>query len=182
MRGRGLLAISTSAAVLVFAASASAGVSRVWAVNDGEKIERDDHASPLKAGNSAWDGSKVRLLAARNEVIAFQLIVEADRAGIDRLSVALPELASATASIRYAAPAGDPTDYVGRPIQIFSVHYLEVTHETHADWAWKPGSPAFTDQPALARFAGATAASSMRHVCTACRVRTRSRGTLPIDN
>ena len=30
----------------------------------------------------------------------------------------------------------------GRPIQIFAVHYLNVTETTHADWAWKPGSPA----------------------------------------
>jgi predicted glycoside hydrolase/deacetylase ChbG (UPF0249 family) len=111
-------------------------------VNDGEKVERDDRSSPLKAGNSVWDGTTVRLFAARNEVVAFQLIVEADKSGIVALSVALPGLTSESGAITYAAPASDPTDYVGRPIQLFSVHYLDVTRESHADWAWKPGSAA----------------------------------------
>ncbi|HET6899360.1 MAG TPA: hypothetical protein VFK70_13470, partial [Vicinamibacteria bacterium] len=71
---------------------AGAGVSRLWAVNDGEKIEQDDLASPLRARNSAWDGKTVRLFAARNEVVAFQVIAQADDRGIRALTAALPEL------------------------------------------------------------------------------------------
>src|SRR4029079_3740255 len=29
-----------------------------------------------------------------------------------------------------------------RPIGACPVHYMNVTETTHADWAWKPGSPA----------------------------------------
>ena len=64
----------------------------VWAVSDGEKVERDDRAHPLKARNAVWDGRTVRLAAARNEIVAFQVIVEADAAGIGALSASLPEL------------------------------------------------------------------------------------------
>ena len=49
----------------------------VWAVNDGEKVERDDLDNPNKTANSAWDGHKIKIFGARNEIIAFQLIVEA---------------------------------------------------------------------------------------------------------
>ncbi len=126
------------------AASASAGVATVWAVSDGEKVERDDRAHPLKARNAVWDGRSVRLAAARNEIVAFQAIVEADDAGITALSAALPRLRrrGGTEAIAYSAPAADPTLSAGRPIQLFSVHYMNVTAETHADWAWKPGTPA----------------------------------------
>ena len=59
-----------------------AGVSRIWAVNDGEKIERDDRTSPLRARQLGVGRKTIRLFAARNEIVAFQLIVEADKSGI----------------------------------------------------------------------------------------------------
>jgi hypothetical protein len=131
-------------AALLGAAPAAAGVTAVWAVSDGEKVERDDRAHPLKAKNAVWDGRTVRLVAARNEVVAFQVIVEADGTGLGKLSLSLPELRrrGGQEAIAYAPPATDPTLSAGRPIQIFSVNYMNVTAESHADWAWKPGSPA----------------------------------------
>jgi hypothetical protein len=137
-------ALAALAIVLLAAPSARAGAARVWAVSDGEKIERDDRASPFRERNSAWDGRRVRLFGARNEIVAFQVIVESDARGIAALRLALPELRlqGGPDRIRYAAPAGDPTYTVGRPIQILPVHYLNVTQTTRAEWAWEPGSPA----------------------------------------
>ena len=130
------------------ALSAEAGVAGVWAVGDGEKIERDEKASPLRAANAVWDGRTVSLFGARNEIVAFQVIVEADGDGIGALAAALPELkSSGGARLVYAPPVADPSQFVGRPIQLFSVHYLEVTKETKAEWAWKPGSPAAPRDP-----------------------------------
>ena len=129
--------------------TASASVHHVWAVNDGEKIERDDLNNANKNGNSAWDGQKIRIFGARNEIIAFQLIVEADQDGINRLTVALPELAlqHGGARIKYTAPALDPTDYVGRPISVFSVNYMNVETPSHAEWVYRPNSPAAPKDP-----------------------------------
>jgi hypothetical protein len=123
---------------------ADAAVSRVWAVSDGEKIEQDDLARPLRARNSAWDGKVVRLFGARNEVLAFQVMVQSDARGIQALTAALPELRQRGGSARivYGAPGPDPSQSVGRPIEIFAVHYMNVTETSHADWVWKPGSPA----------------------------------------
>ena len=129
--------------VVAMARPASAGVAALWAVSDGEKVERDDRAHPLKAKNAVWDGRVVRLAAARNEVVAFQAIVEADAAGIGALHASLPALRrDGGGAIEYKAPGADPSLSLGRPIQLFSVHYMNVTAESHAEWAWKPGSPA----------------------------------------
>src|SRR5690349_24281059 len=124
-------------------------VRTIWAVNDGEKVERDDLNNPNKRENSAWDGQRVKIFGARNEIIAFQLIVEADQNGIERLKVTLPQLVQkgGHAKISYTAPAADPTNYSGRPIQLFSVNYMNVEVPSHASWVYKVGSPAAPKDP-----------------------------------
>ena len=129
------------------AAPASAGLRGIWAVNDGERVERDDLAHPARASNSVWNGQRVRLFAARNEIVAFQVIVEADAGGIEELSMALPELGNDGERLAYAPPGSDPSVCVGREIQLFAIHYLEVTQETKASWAWEPGSAAAPSDP-----------------------------------
>jgi hypothetical protein len=138
------LGLSALAALLGTSPACAESASPVWAVSDGEKIERDDLASPLEARNAVWDGRAVHLAAARNEIVAFQVIVESGSAGIRALSASLPELRrrGGADTIAYAPPATDPSLSAGRPIQLFSVHYMNVTSETHADWCWKPGSAA----------------------------------------
>ena len=114
----------------------------VWAVHDGVKVKRDDLAHPERLRNAVWDGRTIRLVAARNEVIAFQLIVEAGPSGLDELSVRLPALdRRGGGSIRYRPPAIDPTDYRHRPIQVFSEHYMPVTRASRATWVFRPESP-----------------------------------------
>ena len=129
---------------LLWPVNASASVRHVWAVNDGEKIERDDLDNPNKNSNSAWNGHQIKIFGARNEIIAFQLIVEAGVDGIKRLLVSLPELRQqgGKARISYTPPALDPTNYVGRPIQLFSLNYMNVEAASHAEWVFQPGSPA----------------------------------------
>jgi Domain of unknown function (DUF4091) len=124
-----------------------AGIRHVWAVNDGEKVERDARSHPARVRNSAWDGTTVHLVGARNEVLAFQVIVEADTRGIDRLTLRLPELASAADRITYRPAGADPTDTVGRPIQIFTVNYMLVSMPSRASWVYPPNSPAAPADP-----------------------------------
>lgn len=115
----------------------------VWAVHDGVKVKRDDRAHPERTRNAIWDGRTIRLVAARNEVIAFQVIVEAGANGVDDLAASLPVLRrSDGGEIVYRAPAADPTDYRQRPIQVFSEHYMEVTRGSRATWVFRPDSPA----------------------------------------
>ncbi|HEX3250874.1 MAG TPA: glycoside hydrolase domain-containing protein [Pyrinomonadaceae bacterium] len=146
---RVVLIIAVGVACLLCASFTPAAVRSVWAVNDGEKIARDDLNNPNKSTNSVWDGHKIKIFGARNEIIAFQLIIEADNNGIDRLTVALPELSQkgGKARINYTAPALDPTNYSGRPIQIFSVNYMNVETASHAEWVYPVDSPAAPKNP-----------------------------------
>ena len=135
------------AVLIVATGPAEAGVRRVWAVHDGDKIERDARDHPAGTRNTAWDGRGVRLFAARNEVIAFQVIVEADDEGVNALSLRLRELAGDRDRITYRPPATDPADYVDRPIQIFAVNYMQVTMPSHASWVFDRTSPAAPPDP-----------------------------------
>ena len=53
-----------------------AAINRVWAVDDGEKIKRDDITHPLASdpNNLVWNGTTIQLFGAKNEIVAFQLI------------------------------------------------------------------------------------------------------------
>jgi Domain of unknown function (DUF4091) len=120
------------------------GLAAVWGIHDGEKIRPDERESPWKAQNQAWDGRRVRVFGARNEVVAFQIVVEANRAGIRGLELSLPSLAlrGGGSTISYEPPAADPTDFQGRPIQIFVERSMFVAETSHADWIFVPGSAA----------------------------------------
>ncbi|MGW8182264.1 MAG: hypothetical protein ACWGQW_26340, partial [bacterium] len=124
---------------------ATAGVLTIWAVGDGERVERFDRNSYLKTSNSVWDGETVSVFGARNEIIAFQIIVESDEVGIEALNVSLPSLTHRNGPSRlvYKPPELDPTQYVDRPIQLFSVNYVNVVTATKASWIYRngPGAP-----------------------------------------
>src|SRR5437016_1246324 len=77
---RGLLLISLLlGSPPVFAS----GITAIWA-NDGEdKVTRDERrASQNLAGvlNSVWDGTRIKIFGAKNEVISFNLVLEAPTA------------------------------------------------------------------------------------------------------
>src|SRR5262245_50584000 len=125
------------------ATSADAGVRTVWAIGDGDKVKRDAQGSGLTAPNAVWHDGGVHVFAARNEIVAFQVMVQADARGLSRLTARLPALTAAGGeSIVYRAPPADPTDFVDRPIQLFVEHYMRVEKPSNASWIFEPGSPA----------------------------------------
>lgn len=94
------------------------------------KVKRDDLPHPERTRNAVWNGRSIRLLAARNEVVAFQVVVQAGALAIDDLRASLPALQRrGGGEIRYQPPAADPTDYRNRPIQVFSQRYMRVDYE-----------------------------------------------------
>ncbi len=116
--------------VLGLCGTSQAGLQAIWAVDDGEKVFQDDLDHPLKsggAGNTVWDGTKVRLFAARNEIVAFQLILEADAAGTSQVDVHVSDLVNGAASIRGSHPLPPPNDYMGVGVELFTEHYLNIT-------------------------------------------------------
>jgi hypothetical protein len=89
----------------------------------------------------------VRLFGARNEIVAFQVIVEAGEGGIQKLSAKFPGLSSGQERIGYRPPGSDPSAFVDRPIQIFAVNYMLVTSPSHASWVYRRGTPADPPDP-----------------------------------
>ncbi|MBN1628672.1 MAG: S-layer homology domain-containing protein [Thermoleophilia bacterium] len=109
---------------------AHAGLAAVWAVDDGEKVFQDDLSHPLKAGggdNSVWDGSTVSLFSAANEIVAFQLILEADAAGANSVNVTVSSLTGGSTVIRGSHPLLAPNDYLGLGVELFTEHYFDIS-------------------------------------------------------
>jgi len=148
MGHRRLVSIAIGVLLLAALLPAQRLAPRVWATHDGTRVMREGPPHPDRDGNAIWNGREIRLLAARNEIVAFQVVVEATDA-IGSLSAALPSLTHADGGpvLRYAAPVADPTQYADRPIQLFSQHYMDVRLRTRASWVFAPDGPAAPTTP-----------------------------------
>jgi len=146
MRGWVLFVIISALLVGPLAPAAAAaqpqapkGLAAVWAVDDGEKIRREDLNHPLKQSpnNPVWDGTRIQLFGARNEIIAFQLILEADSHGAQDVDVRLPALVNGAYRIANSGPwLADPYDYRGKRIAFFTQHYLPIEEASRGGTAW----------------------------------------------
>ena len=144
---RTLIAVVFVLLSAAFSMTTFAGVAAVWATHDGSKLEKDDQSPPVTG--ATWDGRTVKLIGARNEILSFQLIVRADKNGIKALKAGLPDLVHANGQSRivYTPPDPDPTRYVGRDIQVFAVHYMNVTRPTQASWIYRLNTPSAPGDP-----------------------------------
>lgn len=103
----------------------------VWVNDGGEKITQDElraSIDPISVINSVWDGSEVSLFGARNEVVSFNLVIEAPSSDIVDIDVSLTSLEGPDGSEISTRPASgdDLFNYVGRNIELFYVRYLEI--------------------------------------------------------
>jgi hypothetical protein len=119
------------------------GIERIWAVDDGEKVRKDDLQHPLAESpqNEVWDGSKIALFGARNEIIAFQLILQAGDSGARQVNVKCTELSQGAYQIPGSdAGSADPFDYRGKSIELFTEHYLFIKERSQGDTSWTEAS------------------------------------------
>lgn len=115
------------------------GIARVWAMDDGEKIKRDDLQHPLANSpeNVVWDGNKIHIFGARNEIVAFQLIIEAGAKGAQDIDVSVSDLEQGVFVIPGSASGSpDPFDYRGRGVELFTEHYLHITERSGGGTSW----------------------------------------------
>jgi hypothetical protein len=130
---------------MVFTSSAKASVQRVWAVDDSEKIKKEDLSNPLATSpdNPVWNGSQITLFGAKNEIIAFQVIIEADTAGATRINVELDALNGNGFVIKNTG-TNNPFDYWGKRIEFFTVLYWNlVDYTTRGRWAVEAAPPPY---------------------------------------
>ncbi len=106
-------------------------IAQVWANEGGDKVTRNELRAtddPQAVLNSVWSGSGIHLFGAHNEVVAFNLVLEAPTIDATNVDVILTELTGpggATITTRPAA-GDDVFNYVGRNIELFYVRYLEI--------------------------------------------------------
>jgi hypothetical protein len=109
----------------------SAGIGSIWANDGGDKVLRDELRATVDSTsvlNSVWDGTAVTLFGARNEVVAFNLVLEASDGPAVDVEVRLTSLdgpGDAQVGTRDATGNG-VFDYVGRNIELFYVRYLKI--------------------------------------------------------
>ncbi len=107
-------------------------ISAVWANDGGDKVTRDElrvsGPAPRNVLNSIWDGSQVNLFGAKNEVVAFNLVLEAANGNTSGVTVSLNQLSGPGGfTISSATTSGNGVfNYVGRNIELFFVRYLQI--------------------------------------------------------
>ncbi|HUU30159.1 MAG TPA: hypothetical protein VM123_20335 [archaeon] len=108
-------------------------VTGVWVVGDGEKVYRYQADHPAKHSNSVWDGKTISLRGLYNEVLAFQVIVEADSFGAKAVEVWVePPLDQKSG--RVIGASSPPSYGPGGTIEVFSEHYIRVRRPTKPLW------------------------------------------------
>jgi hypothetical protein len=113
------------------------GLTRVWAIDDGEKIRQDDlnHALANDTNNTVWRDNKVHIFGGRNEIVAFQLIIQADASGATQVTVSISDLTNGHSVIPGSAKGpADPFDYRGRNVELFTEHYLNMVKRSPPLW------------------------------------------------
>jgi len=105
--------------------------SLVWANEGGDKVTQDELRAYIDSDsviNSVWDGEKISIFGARNEVVSFNLIIEAPLSDIIGTSVSLNSLeGSENNSITTRTTYGDDLfNFIGRNIELFYIRYLEI--------------------------------------------------------
>ena len=98
--GRVLVGLFISATIAALAIPAHAGnITAIWANEGGDKVTRDElratnHTENLTGTviNRTWDGHTIKLRGARNEVISFNLVLEAAKSQADNVTVTFNSL------------------------------------------------------------------------------------------
>ena len=110
--------------------TASAAITAIWANSGDEKVTRDQlraTAGSMSTINRTWNGKTINIFGARNEVVAFNLVLEAG-SGATNVTVLFNSLTgSAATSIRSAATTGNGVfDWTLRNIELFYIRYLPI--------------------------------------------------------
>jgi len=107
-------------------------LAAAWANDGGDKVARHERRAVVGRDsvlNSVWDGTRVNVFGARNEVVSFAIVLEApDDDDVTGLSVALSDLhAPSGAKIGATSAVGDGVfDWTGREVEVFYVRYLQI--------------------------------------------------------
>jgi hypothetical protein len=103
----------------------------LWANDGGDKVTQDElraTRNPSAVLNSVWDGRGISLFGGQNEVVSFDLVLEAPGSAVTGLNVEASSLVGPDGNSISTRPASgnDVFNFVGRNIELFYVKYLKI--------------------------------------------------------
>ncbi len=111
--------------------SGSTSLTAVWANEGGDKVTQDElratgHASTVI--NSVWDGTCIRTFGAKNEVVSFNVVLEAATAKAAKVTVTLGDLTGPGGTVIRSAPRATAKlfDWTTTEAELFYVRYLQI--------------------------------------------------------
>lgn len=121
--------------------SANTKLSAVWANTGEDKVTQEElraNGNPQNVLNSVWDGQKIQIFGAKNEVVAFNLILESAKLDVPDIKVSLAELTGPEGFKITSQPvSGDGVyNWVGRNIELFYVRYLPIKGLSKFSYEW----------------------------------------------
>ncbi len=111
--------------------SAATSITAVWANEGGDKVTQDELRATGHAGavvDSAWDGRCITTFGAKNEVVSFNVILEAATSKAAQVSVSLGDLTGPGGTVIRSAPRTTDKlfDWTSTEAELFYVRYLEI--------------------------------------------------------
>jgi hypothetical protein len=109
-----------------------AEISAIWANEGGDKVAQDELRVGAPNGRAVlsrcWDGTQITLFGAQNEVVSFNLVLEAATQTATNVTVAFDTLTGPGGAVIHSTPtSGDGVfGWVGRPIELFYIRYLQI--------------------------------------------------------
>ncbi len=137
------------------AAPALSGLSAVWANTGEDKITQDElraTKNPHAVTNSAWDGKTIQLFGAQNEMLGFNIILEAANQTANNVSVDFVSLVG-PAGATISSPPPDPSkiyDWTERNIELFFIRYLQIKGLSY--FGYQSGMEGFDERIVPQRF------------------------------
>ncbi len=106
-------------------------LTAAWANDGANKITREGTPAtnnPAAATNSVWKDSRIQIFGAKNEVVSFNLILEAARQGATDVKVTFDHLDGPGGAKISGTPAtgNGVFDYTKRDIELFFIRYLKI--------------------------------------------------------
>lgn len=103
----------------------------IWANDGGDKVTKDELRATKShdaVKNTIWDGSKIKLFGARNEIVAFNLVLESGNTEIKNVSVQFDTLTGPDGSLIQSTPTTKDGvfDWTKRDVELFFIRYLPI--------------------------------------------------------
>lgn len=121
-----------SLVLLVSPSLSFAGISAIWANDGGNKVTQEElrvgAPNGRKVLNHCWDGTTIKIFGGRNEVVNFNLVLEAATQVATNVQVSFNTLTGPAGQIIHStATSGNGVfSWVGRPIELFYIRYLQI--------------------------------------------------------